>query len=170
MRRIVAKLALSVSLILGITAYAQTKATSAVSEEKAKLEKPYNPKENAAEAIDKLINEAGKQHKNIILQAGGNWCIWCLRFNDFIKKNEELDKIVKENYLYYHLNFSPDNKNAAVFERYGNPGEKFGYPVFIVLDETGKMIHVQNSEVLEEGKGYSLEKTKEFLLKYTPQK
>jgi hypothetical protein len=64
--------------------------------------------------------------------------------------------------LYYHLNFSPKNKNEKVFAKYGNPGEKFGYPVFIILDKNGKQIHTQSSEVFEEGKGYSLEKVENF--------
>lgn len=131
-------------------------------EEKAKLPKPYDPKANAENDIENLIANAKKEKKNIILQAGGNWCIWCLRFNQYVQTNPELKKLVDDNYLYYHLNYSPENKNEKVFEKYGNPGEEFGYPVFIVLDENGKMIHVQKSDVLEEGKGYSFEKVKEF--------
>ena len=36
-----------------------------------------------------------------------------------------------------------------------------------LLDEDGKMIHVQQSDVLEEGKGYSFEKVKEFFNTWT---
>ena len=60
-----------------------------------------------------------------------------------------------------------ENKNTKVFAKYDNPGAKFGYPVFIVLDQNGKMIHTQDSAVLEEGKGYSTQKVKEFFLKWT---
>jgi GH15 family glucan-1,4-alpha-glucosidase len=91
-----------------------------------------------------------------------------LRFNQFVQTTPELKGMVDKNYEYYHLNFSPDNKNEKIFAKYGNPGDKFGYPVFIILDSNGKMIHVQNSEVLEEGKGYSLEKTKEFFKQWAP--
>lgn len=131
-------------------------------EEKARLPKPYDPKANAENDIEKLIAKAKQEKKNIMIQAGGNWCIWCLRFNQYVQTTPELKKLVDDNYLYYHLNYSPENKNEKVFGKYGNPGDEFGYPVFIVLDENGKMIHVQKSDVLEEGKGYSLEKVKEF--------
>ncbi|WP_411812651.1 thioredoxin family protein [Chryseobacterium scophthalmum] len=140
----------------------------AAAEEKAKLPKPYDSKADAQTDINKLVAQAKKEGKNIMIQAGGNWCIWCLRFNQYVQTTPELKKIVDENYLYYHLNYSPDNKNEKVFSQYGNPGEKFGYPVFIVLDKTGKMIHVQQSDVLEEGKGYSLEKTKAFFNQWAP--
>jgi thioredoxin-related protein len=139
----------------------------AAAEEKAKLPKPYNAAENADARIAELVKKAKTENKNIILQAGGNWCIWCLRFNDFVQTTPELKEIVDANYFYYHLNYSPENKNEKVFAKYENPGAKFGYPVFIVLDQNGKMIHTQDSAVLEEGKGYSTQKVKEFFLKWT---
>lgn len=142
----------------------------AAKEELAKLPKPYNDKENAEQTIKDLVAQAKKENKNIMIQAGGNWCIWCLRFNQYVQSTPELKEIVDQNYLYYHLNYSPENKNEKVFAQYDNPGAKFGYPVFIVLDQDGKMIHTQDSAVLEEGKGYSLEKTKAFFMKYIPTK
>ena len=139
-------------------------------EEKAKLPKPYDATENAEAKIAELIKKAKKEHKNVMIQAGGNWCIWCLRFNNFVQTTPELKTLVDNNYVYYHLNYSPKNKNEKVFAKYGNPGEKYGYPVFIVLDKTGKMIHTQDSSVLEEGKGYSLEKVKTFFNEWKPSK
>lgn len=137
-------------------------------EEKAKLPKPYNATENAEAKIAELVKKAKAENKNIILQAGGNWCIWCLRFNNFVQTTPVLKEVVDENYLYYHLNYSPENKNEKVFAKYDNPGAKFGYPVFVVLDQDGKMIHTQDSAVLEEGKGYSKEKVKDFFEKWVP--
>ena len=140
----------------------------AAAEEKAKLPKPYDATENAEARITELVKKAKAENKNIILQAGGNWCIWCLRFNNFVQTTPELKEIVDANYLYYHLNYSPENKNEKVFAKYENPGAKFGYPVFVVLDQNGKMIHTQDSAVLEEGKGYSKEKVKAFFEKWAP--
>ncbi|MBW7674670.1 thioredoxin family protein [Chryseobacterium chendengshani] len=145
----------------------ELEAKKKAAEEKAKLPKPYDPKADAEKDIEKMIAQAKKEGKNVMIQAGGNWCIWCLRFNQYVQTTPELKKLVDDNYVYYHLNYSPDNKNEKVFTEYGNPGDKFGYPVFIVLDQNGKMIHVQQSDVLEEGKGYSLEKVKEFFKTWT---
>ena len=148
--------------------YAQTSNSEAKTETstekpaKPSFEKPYDPKADAEKDIQNLILQAKKEKKNIMIQAGGNWCVWCLRFNDFAKKTPELKEILDKNYLFYHLNMSPENKNEKIFAKYGNPGDKFGYPVFIILDQNGTMIHVQDSAVLEEGKGYSIAKTKDF--------
>jgi len=40
--------------------------------------------------------------------------------------------------------------------------QRFGFPVFVVLDDKGVRLHTQNSEYLEEGKGYSTDKILEF--------
>ena len=138
----------------------------AAAEEKARLPKPYHPEDNAEQKINELINIAKEQKKNIILQAGGNWCIWCLRFNDFIQNNEEIRNVVNNNYLYYHLNWSPENKNEKIFASYGDPGKVYGYPVLLVLNSEGKLIHTQETGVLEDGKGYSSDKVLQFLEKW----
>lgn len=142
----------------------------AAAEEKARLPKPYHPEANALLEIQEAVKLAKQTNKNVMIQAGGNWCIWCLRFNDYVQKTPELKKIVDDNYVYYHLNWSPENKNEKIFASYGNPGDKFGYPVFVVLDENGKQIHTQDSAVLEEGSGYSLEKVKSFFNEWKPKK
>ena len=53
-------------------------------QEKAALPKPYDPKENAELKMAELVKQAQAENKNIMLQAGGNWCIWCLRFNNYV--------------------------------------------------------------------------------------
>ena len=49
----------------------------------------------------------------------------------------------------------------------GNPG-RFGYPVFIVLDKSGKVLHIQDSGYLEEGEGYNRDKVVRFFKNWTP--
>ena len=69
-----------------------TAQTNTTVSEKKSLEKPYNPNDNAQQKIDALLKQAKKEKKNVILQAGGNWCSWCLLFNDFIKTNAKVKK------------------------------------------------------------------------------
>ena len=52
-------------------------------------------------------------------------------------------------------------------KRLSNCG-RFGFPVFVVLDEEGKVIHIQDSSFLEEGKGYNQEKVLRFFKNWTP--
>jgi thioredoxin-related protein len=129
--------------------------------------KPYNPTANAKVDIEQAVMEAKKSGKHVILMTGGNWCSWCIKFNKMIIKDPQLDSAVNANYIFYHLNFSKENKNADILAKYGYP-QRFGYPVFIVLDDNGNRIHTQNSAYLEEGKSYSKSKVLEFLDNWSP--
>lgn len=149
-------------LLLGTFSINELAAQTQVPTEKDRLQKPYHPEADAQRDIDSLINKAGLENKHIILQAGGNWCIWCLRFNEFIHTNEAVKNVLAANFLYYHLNYSPENKNVEVFKKYAPEGSKLGYPFFIVLDKKGNVVAIQESGSLESGKGYDEEKVLKF--------
>jgi thioredoxin-related protein len=107
--------------------------------------------------------KAQQEDKNILVQAGGNWCSWCRLFHKFSKENKKVDSILQANYVFVLANFSKENKNEAFFKAYKNPG-RFGYPAFLILNPQGELLHIQDSGYLEEGKGYSEEKVSRFLL------
>jgi hypothetical protein len=54
-----------------------------------------------------------------------------------------------------------------MLERLGHP-ERFGFPVLVVLDSKGKVIHTQDSSFLEEGNGYDKAKVIRFFTNWTP--
>jgi thioredoxin-related protein len=156
---------LLIAAFAGLTISA--KAQEAKTEAKPDAPHLYNPNANAKAEIADAVKQASKEHKNVLLQIGGNWCIWCLRFNDLVTKDAELDKYLHDNYVVLHVNYSPENKNEKVLADLGYP-QRFGFPVFVVLDDKGNRLHTQNSGYLEEGKGHSKEKVMEFFKDWSP--
>src|SRR5690606_42099463 len=95
-------LILGFSLVMLLTAFqiqrlAQTKK---VNTELDSLAKPYHREADAQKDIDSLVALAKEENKNIIIQAGGNWCIWCLRFNNFIHQNSQIANLLQDNFVY----------------------------------------------------------------------
>ena len=139
------------------------------------LKKVYNEDINPMEQIDQALAKAKTEGKFVICQVGGNWCPWCLRFADFITNDTTISKIIDENFEYIHVNYNPRKSEgeanarqaAALMKRLDNCG-RFGFPVFVVLDEDGKVIHIQDSSFLEEGQGYHQEKVLRFFKNWTP--
>ncbi len=125
----------------------------------------YNPAEDAGEAIEKAVKKAKTDNKHVFVQIGGNWCVWCARFEAFVKDSKILDSLVKTDYVVYHLNYSKENTNSKILAKYGFP-QRFGYPVFLVLDGEGRLIHTQNSAYLESGKSYDYQEVVEFFTQW----
>jgi thioredoxin-related protein len=130
--------------------------------------KIYDPSANAENDIAVAIKKAKAENKHLLLQAGGNWCSWCIEFNKFTHANGSIDSLLNKCFVVYHLNYSKENENKAIFAKYGYP-QRFGFPVFIILDANGDRIHTQNSEYLEQGRSYNKQKVYEFLLQWVPQ-
>ena len=140
------------------------------------LKKVYNEDVNPIEQIDKTIVKAKSQGKFVVCQVGGNWCPWCLKFADFIKNDTAISKVIADNFEYIHTNYNPRKSQGAdkleqgkaLMKRLNNAG-RFGFPVFVILNEEGKVIHIQDSSFLEEGEGYNQEKVLRFFKNWTPQ-
>ena len=141
------------------------------------VKKVYDGTLNQLEQIDKAVKQAKADGKFVVCQVGGNWCPWCLRFADFITKDAEIAQLVKDNFVYIHVDYSPKEfkndparkeRSEKMMKRLGNPG-RFGYPVFVVLNNKGQVIHTQDSSFLEEGNGYDKKKVVRFFKNWTPE-
>ena len=135
---------------------------------KAQEQKLYNPMADADLDIKAAVIKAKAQNKYVLLQGGGNWCSWCIEFARFCKTDAKIDSVINASFVWYHLNWSKENENKKIFSRYEYP-QRFGFPVFIILDGNGKRIHTQNSEYLEDGKkSYDRIKVQSFLEMWAP--
>ena len=132
--------------------------------------KVYNEQINPLEQIDQALAQARDEGKFVICQVGGNWCPWCLRFAEFITTDSTINAVIEQNFVYIHVNYHPRKAtewSADMMKRLNNT-ERFGFPVFVVLDERGTVLHIQDSSFLEEGKGYNKEKVLRFFQNWTP--
>ncbi|RYG00193.1 MAG: thioredoxin family protein [Chitinophagaceae bacterium] len=129
--------------------------------------KLYKPSEDGEKALATAVKSAKASGKHVFVQIGGNWCVWCARFHQFVTEDKSIDSLISKNYIVYHMNYSEENKNPALLKKLGYP-QRFGFPVFIVLDGNGNRLHTQNSAYLEEDKGYNKGKVMEFFQHWAP--
>ena len=111
---------------------------------------------------------ASQTNRYVLCQVGGNWCPWCIRFADFATTDSVVAPLIEKNFVYVHITYSKANKNIEAMTYLGNPG-RFGYPVFVILNQEGTPIHIQESECLEEGKSYNRKRVVRFLQGWTPE-
>ena len=136
----------------------------------------YDEKIDAMKQINTAVAKAKSEGKFVFCQVGGDWCPWCRRFAEFVVQDTLIASVVKENFVYIHVNYNPRKSGGeekqqqakALMQRLDNCG-RFGYPVFVVLNEEGKVIHLQDSSFLEEGQSYNQEKVLRFFKSWTPE-
>lgn len=153
------KLCLNVFFVLGliVTVSAQEKSKPTL----------YNPLADAKADIAAAVKKAVAENKHVFLQLGGNWCSWCILYNNLVTTNDTLKTYLEKNYVTVHVNYSQENFNEQVLKSLDFP-QRFGFPVFVILDSTGKRLHTQNSAYLEKGKGHDPKKVLEFLESWSP--
>jgi len=127
----------------------------------------YDPARNADQDIKDGVAEAKRTGKRVLLEVGGDWCIWCHHMDDFFDQHPDLLALREENFIMVKINYSDENKNQLVLSRYPPVA---GYPHIFILDDNGKLLHSQDTGQLEEGKSYNLDKFTSFLKEWAPEK
>jgi len=127
----------------------------------------YNPNADAKAEIAAGIKKAASEHKHVFLQIGGNWCPWCVKYHNFVHDDTEIKTFIDNNFVVVKVNYDPKNKNEEVLASLGFP-QRFGFPVFVVLNEKGERIHTQNSAFLEKDNGYDRDRVLQFYKHWAP--
>ncbi len=140
------------------------------SEALAQQIQPYQPDQNVRADMKMAVEQAAKENKHVLVQFGGNWCPWCIRFHALVSGAPKVDSLVKTYYVYALANVprEKDLRDWDLFREYGYPN-RFGFPVFVILDGSGNPLHIQDSGILEHcsAKGYDTARVVSFLKMWT---
>ena len=133
----------------------------------AKAAETYDPTADALADIKSAIAIAKETNKHVFVKVGGDWCGWCKLYAKFTEADAEIMQVMEENYVVVLVNYSQENKNSAAMATLGDP-QRFGFPVFVIIDGNGNILHTQDTALLEEGKGYNKQYVLRFLNVWTP--
>ena len=131
----------------------------------ARVREKFDPKRDPAKDLAKAIKLAGKEHKYIILDVGGEWCPWCVILEKFFLENADAEKFLKANFVTVKVNYSDENRNEEFFSHYPKVPS---YPHLFVLDSKGKLLYAQDTGLLESGDHHDHDKVMAFLKKWAP--
>ncbi len=127
----------------------------------------YDPSRDASKDIEEAVAEASRTHRRVLLEIGGEWCVWCHILDDFWKDHTEVTEFRDAHFILVKINMSQENKNEETLSRYPKVG---GYPHFFVLDSDGSFLHSQDTGELESGDRHSKKKVRRFLEAWAPTK
>lgn len=125
----------------------------------------FDPKRDAAKDIHDAAAEAKLTGKRVLLDVGGEWCIWCHRLDTLFAAHPDLNAFLHEHFVVVKVNYSKENKNETLLSHYPKIP---GYPHFFVLETDGSLLCSQDTGELESGKGHDPGKVMAFLKKWVP--
>lgn len=161
---------LTAFLVSGLTVLAQTSPTTTSNQTNAPAllqREKFDPTRNAINDLQEAIVKAKTENKRIILDVGGEWCVWCRNMDFFFLRHNDLAKLRDENFVWLKINMSQENENKEFLAKY--PAIK-GYPHLFVLDKDGALLHSQDTSPLEQEKSYNLQRFTDFLKEWSPKK
>lgn len=141
--------------------------------EPAKLQQPtstnkviYAPGLDAHEEIKQALARASREHKNVLIVFGANWCYDC-HVLDLAFQRPDLASVLQRNYEVVHIDVGQGDKNQDIMEQYQVPMKK-GIPALAVLDSKGKLLYSQQGGEFEKARSLAPQDLRAFLEKWKP--
>ncbi len=128
----------------------------------------YAPGLDAHAEIKETLAMAAKQHKNVIVVFGANWCYDC-HVLDLAFHRPDLAGVLQRNYEVVHVDVGEGDKNQDLMQQYHVPMKK-GIPALAVLDSSGKLLYSQQGGEFEKARSLAPQDLLAFLNKWKPGK
>ena len=114
----------------------------------AEVHKVIYPSPTVAHAeVQRAIATATRQHKNVLLDFGGNWCGDC-KVLDYYFHQYPNAGLLAYNYILVDINIGQYNANLDLAKKYNIPIHK-GVPALAVLNSHGHLLYSQTGGQFE---------------------
>jgi thiol:disulfide interchange protein len=125
----------------------------------------YDPRRDPAADLRAAVQEAQRSGQRILLEVGGEWCVWCHVFQDLVTRDKEVGARLRDGFVVVKVNWSPENENTRFLSAYPPIP---GYPHFFVLESDGTYLRSQPVDPFTKGSGYDRAKVLAFLKQWSP--
>ncbi len=123
----------------------------------------YNPARDPFADGRAAIALAKATRRRILIEVGGDWCIWCHALDKFIKSDKQIEQVLYQTFVVLKVNVSDENSNEKFLAAFP---ENLGYPHMYVTDMDGQVIHSQDTAKFLTNLKYSKQKFLTFLNKW----
>jgi thiol-disulfide isomerase/thioredoxin len=122
----------------------------------------YDEAADAKADVAAAVAKAKKEKKRVLVTLGGNWCGWCRALDRTFTQDGKVAAELAKAYVPVKVDVGKMTRNLDLAASWGADPKK-GVPLLVVLDGKGKAVKVQETGVLEAGKGHDPEKVVAFL-------
>ena len=129
--------------------------------------KKFDSKRDPADDLRAATAQAQRTGKRILVDVGGDWCMYCLEMDQLFQQHRELSELRDDNFIVMLVYYGSENRNEAFLSRYGKPR---AIPHVYVLDKHGALLHSQGLADLRADGRYIPDKMRAFLLAWAEKK
>ncbi len=123
----------------------------------------YSPRRDPFADGRAAIALATESNRRVLIEVGGEWCVWCHVLDRLIREHAELEATLRRDYVVLKVNVSEENDNAEFMA--GMP-VLAGYPKLFVARSDGSVIHAQDPSEFFVNGSYSAELLLVFLRRW----
>lgn len=127
----------------------------------------YDESRDPATDLKAAVAQAQRENKRILLEVGGEWCIYCRILNKVIHDDERLTQRLRDGFVVVKVNFSDKVKNEAFLSRYPQIPS---YPHLFLLESDGALLLSQTPDDFMKDDKYVPDLILAFLEKWEPKK
>jgi len=135
---------------------ANSEALPAWSTEYSSLRDPFS---DAKEAITRAQNSG----RRILIEVGGDWCVWCHVLQKVIDDNPDIHQVLNDHFVLLKVSVDEKNDNAQFLK--GLPRSD-GFPKLYVSRANGSIIHVQDTTEFMLNGNYDAARVMQFLQRW----
>jgi thioredoxin-related protein len=125
----------------------------------------YDQTRDPAADLQAAVVKAKQEDKRILLEVGGEWCIYCRILNKVIHDDPRLTRRLDEGFIVIKVHFSPEVPNEDFLSRYP---EIQSFPHLFLLESDGSLLLSQTPDAFMKGDKYVPELILAFLEKWAP--
>ena len=101
----------------------------------------YDPKRNPFDDGRAALKLAEESKRRVMIEIGGEWCVYCHIFDRFIKSDDEIAKRFFETFVLLKVNYSDENTNKEFLSNFKGIN---GYPFIFITESNGKVIYAND--------------------------
>lgn len=127
----------------------------------------YDESRDPAADLKAAVAQAQRENKRILLEVGGEWCVYCRILNKVIHDDARLTQRLRDGFVVVKVNFSEKVKNEVFLSRYP---EIPSYPHLFLLESDGALLLSQTPDDFMKDDKYVPDLILAFLEKWEPKK
>ena len=121
----------------------------------------YDPKADPFEQYHEAIERAQREHKLVLVIAGGDWCRWCHVLERFVASDDDVEEQLHRTFVVMKAYVGFDNYNELFFSQLP---PAIGAPHFWIISPDQKVLASQSTAGFEAGKkGYDKQAFLDFI-------